>query len=1240
MNTHRRIHAHFAPSPRGGDGSGWKLGLAIAIAGALPHLPLLARQASQPSVSAQAPAVSAARPCRVRGVVTSGPERLPGVAVTVREGETVRGLTSSDIDGSFTVALPSGAYLVRLELSGFAAVERRVTLGTTPCDATVDADMTLASRVPGATLPPAPPAAPVAAGGARGGVQDGRGFPGGGFPGGGFPGGGRGGRGAAAPRFQTLTVEQAATAAGADDAVLSATLRPEDDPATRLLPPGFAAGTADDAVTVSGTVVQLDRALIDQRAAALARGEFGLGDTPLGPQVAAGFAQVGVGDTLGPAGGGRGGGGGGGFGGLGGRGGGSAFQVNATYGLGGSMFDAAPYSLRGEPVTKRDYLQQNFSTTLGGALKIPGVYDGTNRTTYNLSYTAARNGNLFDQYATVPSEAYRRGDFSASAVPIIDPLTGSPFAGNQIPAERMSAAALALLPFIPAANLPGDTRNFHLSETTRSTTDTISLRISHTLTQPQAGRGGRGGGRGGGAAGGRGAGGNTAAGTTGAAAGSTPGSAPPAGAGNTAGSPAGQTAPPGPAAQPAAGQGGAGRGGPGAAGPGRGGRGTFAPPLNVSVSATLNYRHNDGDRSNVFPSLAGTTRGTTVSVPFNLNIRAGRSMHAISGSVSRTSSTTLNDFAFTRNVASEAGITGVATDPFDWGVPSLSFGTFTGLRDTAPSRRLDRSWQLTYGLTRPAGTHNWRVGGSYQTQLNRTQSDSNARGTFTFTGLYTAGGLSTVRGSGQDFADFLLGLPQQATRQYGVTTDDISSLVTIRGRQFNLYVQDDWRWKARWTINYGLQYDFVQPYTETSGRMVNLDASSDFTSVAAVMPGEVGPYSGLYGSGLVNTDWNNLAPKVGVAWRATNRAVVRFGYGLSYNSGSYSTIARNLYQQPPFFRTATVTGTLDDPLLLTDAFSGIASGTITNNYGIDRDYQLGLIHQWNVDYSRTLLSSWNVGATYIGTRGANLDMLRAPNRGPDGLRIPDVQSFTWQSDDGSSYMNGLSVRLQKRQTRGISGSVSYTLSKSRDNTTATGGNATVAQDDRNLDAEWALSNFDRRHQFTGSANLELPWGRNRRWLANGGWLAQVVGDWSMSANLTVQSGTPLTARCSSCAANVAQGVVGTLRANYTGAAIGLSDPTIDQYFNTSAFSIPAVGSFGNSLRNMIVGPGSRALNAQFTRDVALGGTRNVSLTVNANNLLNLVNYGGIDTNVNSPTFGQVTSVNGRRSVRVNMRFRF
>ena len=94
------------------------------------------------------------------------------------------------------------------------------------------------------------------------------------------------------------------------------------------------------------------------------------------------------------------------------------------------------------------------------------------------------------------------------------------------------------------------------------------------------------------------------------------------------------------------------------------------------------------------------------------------------------------------------------------------------------------------------------------------------------------------------------------------------------------------------------------------------------------------------------------------------------------------------------------------------------------------------------------------------------------------------------------------------------------------------------------------------------------------------------------------------------------------------------------FFNPLAFSVPAAGTFGNSGRNVITGPGSHTVSAQFTRDVVLGGNRTMSINVAANNLLNTVNFASIDTNVNSATFGKVLSVQGMRTVRINLRFRF
>ena len=124
------------------------------------------------------------------------------------------------------------------------------------------------------------------------------------------------------------------------------------------------------------------------------------------------------------------------------------------------------------------------------------------------------------------------------------------------------------------------------------------------------------------------------------------------------------------------------------------------------------------------------------------------------------------------------------------------------------------------------------------------------------------------------------------------------------------------------------------------------------------------------------------------------------------------------------------------------------------------------------------------------------------------------------------------------------------------------------------------------------------------------------------------------------ATDIAQGTNGTLRANYDGSAIQVHDPTIDLFFNTAAFSVPRAGTFGTAGRNIIIGPGSRQLNAQVSRDLRMGRTRALTMQLNASNLLNMVNYQAIDTIVNSPTFGQVLSVRPMRSMQLVLRYRF
>ncbi|MDQ3486372.1 MAG: TonB-dependent receptor [Acidobacteriota bacterium] len=1068
------------------------------------------------------------------GRVTSGATPLPGVALVVTTGTAVAAATSTEPDGTYQLALPAGTYQVKAELTGFVPVDRAMTLTGDPCGAQVaDLQLALQPRAPRAAA-----AAPAAAG--RG-------------------------------RFETLNVQ---TQQGAAAAEAGQPERETIDAATRLLlPPGFSTEGPTESLAVSGNMAGMDRGMLGERFEAMGRGEI----DPVTGELTQGFGPPGQGGRGGPGGGRGGAGGPGGRGGrgdfqIGGRGARQrAYNVQANYNFSGSPLESDPYQLRpGNTPSSRSYNRQSFGFTVGGPVRLPG-YNGQRRTTFTATYNGNRGDQLFDQYATVPTEAMRSGDFSSLSAQLFDPATGQSLENNRIPAASLNAGSVSLLRFIPLPNLDGTSRNFRYTTTTDTVSDNVNLRVTHNFTQAAAGRGGPGG------------------------------------------------------------RGGAGGGRGGAAG--RGGRANQG--VSVVMNAQLQYRRNDNEQNNVFPTLGGTSTGSSLSTPVSFNIMRRRTMHNVNLNFSRSTSGAQGRYSNLEDVAGNAGITGISTDPLDWGVPTLSFSSLTSVRDVSPNQRTDTRFTAGYTLTQPWRAHTLRIGGDVRIDQADSRSDANARGAYTFTGLYSSGGSAAARGGGLDFADFLLGLPQQATVQYG------PGEVQMAGRSLSLFVQDDWRKSAALTFNLGLRYELLWPFYEANGQMANLDVPADFSAAAAVLSGQAGPFTGAFPTALLRADTNNLAPRVGFAWRAAPGTVVRGGYGISFNAGSYASIARQMVAQPPFAVTDTQLGTATDPLTLQAAFAGSTPDETKNNYGVDKDYDLGLVQTANVDLSKDLRQVWNVGASFTRTRGSSLDIVRAPNRGPDGLRIPDVQPFLWQTSDGSSVLNALALRVRRRPVRGLGGGISYTLAKSRDNASTVGGGGTiVAQNDQDLDAEWGLSSFDRRHQFAADTSIELPFGANRRWLNNGGVWARLLENWRATATFTRQSGTPYTPRVQAAAADVARGVSGTLRANYSGQDIQLNDPAIDLFFNTAAFTVPSVGTFGSASRNLIIGPGSRQLDAQFSRDVRLGSTRVLSINLNATNLLNMVNYAAIDTVVNSPTFGQVTSVRPMRAMQLGLRFRF
>jgi hypothetical protein len=1117
------------------------------------HSHLLRAQATEQTGS------PAANGRTIHGVVKSGNMPIPGAEVSASNAATKQQVNAwTDVDGSYQLRIPAdGSYSVRVQMAAFAGSTREVLVDATHQDMQANFELILLSRAREAHTEQQRSAGAA----------------------------GRGG-------FQNLSVFQ--SGAGQDTSGGSAS----DVVPSGMPVPGIAADSATESVAVSGNTSNSFNAMsadeMQQR----------FNDAR---QQGGGFGGGGFG---GP-GGGRGGGGFGGGGGamiFGRRG----FDINRPhgslyYGVGDSALNASPFSLTGQPTEKPAYLQNSFGGSVGGPLNIPHIYHGGSKTFYFINYNGKRAENPFDQFSTVPTLLERNGCFSQTQeicdsgsiggqqIEIFNPVTNTPYPGNQIP--QINSVAQGLLQYIPLPNLPGNYQNFHYVTSANSDSDDLNIRLNHSFGAAPAG--------------------------------------------------------------------------------GRRGGGRNAPRNSLQFGS--HYHGSGANLTNPFPSVGGTTSVRSFDVPISYTRSIGKLTNIVRADFNRSRSRTQNLYAFDDNITGAIGITGVSQNPFDWGLPNLSFTDFASLQDTTPSLTRNQTYTFSDNVIWNHGKHTWRWGGDFHRVQVNTETDGNPRGSFVFTGVNTAqldSSGNPVPGTGYDFADFLLGLPQQTSEQFLGQSQQTAGFTNgnhFRGNYWDLYAQDEWKMRANLTLNLGVRYEYVSPLTEIDDRLVNLDLSPGVLTqtlpfnVTPVSPGQPGPYYGPLPASLVRPDRNNFAPRIGFAWKPFSKTVVRGGYGINYNTGAYQGIAQQLALQPPFATTATNVQTAPGELTLQNGFP--AATGITNNYAVNPNYRLGYVQIRNLDIQQQIRPTLLLNIDYTGTKGTDLDILEAPNRTPTGILISGVDAFTYESSVADSEANAGSVRLRKRLAKGFSIGGLYTFSKSLDDASSIGAGATsaastpglgaggtgaagstptanagasnVAQNPLDLSAERGLSSFNQTHKFTADYLVELPFGHDKRWLTGNSPLRAVLGDWQWSGDWTIASGLPFTPRLLGEVDDVNAGTNGTLRADLVpGQSVSLPHPSIAEWFNTAAFVAPAPGTYGNARRNSIIGPGSKVFDMAFTKLFPLKESRMLEFRAQATNIFNIPNYSSIDTNLSSPTFGRVTAVGAMRQFTMTARFRF
>ena len=612
-------------------------------------------------------------------------------------------------------------------------------------------------------------------------------------------------------------------------------------------------------------------------------------------------------------------------------------------------------------------------------------------------------------------------------------------------------------------------------------------------------------------------------------------------------------------------------------------------------------------------------------------------------SFSRMSMYDTPESAFQNNVIQQLGIEGLTSNPANYGLPYFQLADYSLVTDdpTLPQVQRDNFWNLSDSVSWTRGAHTIKTGFDWiHFQLNYQQNEM-ARGSYTYTGAFTSAN-GTPGSTGDALADFLLGFPENTSRNEGNTQ------AYLRQNSFGGFVQDDWRVSPRLTLNLGLRYEYVTPYTETRGNLLNL--------VYAAGPNPPPPQLERV-TQAVSPDTRNFAPRLGLAWRlpqlpfSKGETVFRAGYGIYYSP----EIAVEIYDL--LLNGILVQNNLTDgsqaPILTTrNGFPQTASTGLPTYFGIDPHAPTPYVQQWNAGFQHEFAGHILGEVSYVGSKGTHLGRFRQFNTplqtetGADlSPRPGDLQSLrTWpslgeiiqrQHISNSSY-NALQAKAEKRLTGRVSLLASFVWSKSIDDadTVIPGFYESVgAQDENNLRLERGLSSFNVGRRISGGYVIGLPAVRA---------FGPVLRNWQLTGTVTLQDGMPVNVFYDAYdpantglpnRPNIVPGVSLTLPR---------SQRTTREFFNTAAFTAPAPYTFGNAGRNIVNGPGNNIFDMALHRRFRMRERGALEFRAEAFNIFNHPNWGipGPYVDFGAPFFGGILGVGDPRRLQFAIRYDF
>ncbi len=891
-------------------------------------------------------------------------------------------------------------------------------------------------------------------------------------------------------------------------------------------------------------------------------------------------------------------------------------------------FSSATRSATNPSPGKTPYRQNQYGFTLGGPVQIPKIFNGKDRLFFMSNWEGYKSRRTTTNYAGVLTPEMRNGDFSsilAYGYALADPttrtgtypnITQTLFTNNQIPASRLSAGSKVLLGFVPMPNQTTTSgglpyRNYQYSQTNPNDKDTITERID----------------------------------------------------------------------------------------------------FNESSSSQWFGRYSWNDESSfaVLPTMTGVDG----------NVLYTRASQWVLSNVRTLSPTKVNEARFgynslfnniTQQLAGKVNVNEAlgtpfkVTDPNSWGIPNIGMAqnlSGWGNPTSSPFQINDKYYQWVDNFSWIVGKHSLRMGGEYRYDEFPQVGNEFPRGQFYFSSQFTnsikaTGPTTATQSGGYTGADFMLGDTYNAIAAVSLVQTD------FRSSEWAAYIDDSWKVTPHLTVSLGFRWEVAQPMFDKLGLEPNVQIKEAVPNVANVQDQSLHPvfvrtgtsgdfydginfrYASYYstqsakpagilyplqtvrdgrmGSRLIDTNYHDFSPRIGIAWSPSDKWAVRAGFGRFFSiesknsifdlsramGGRTGSVAPTTYGVPTFsytdfINTASLPVTL--PLGLT--------------WGVNQHLPDSNSMTFVLNVQRTLGKATTAEVGYSGSLHRHLQYMTNMNQGILNASLPVVQRLPypeWGASgiafidaDGIGSYHGLAGKLTQRFGTNLNTLLSYTWSKALDTSSNIRGTSVdiTPQDAKcALECEKAPSAFHVPHRFVASILYSLPVGKGQKFLNHGGVANQVVGGWQVSTITTLQSGGVV--NTSSWDSGGTTFVTNATRLNcVAGVDPVLPNPNQNGWYNPAAFANPIAGTFGSCGRNNLRGPWRGTEDISITKLFPIAERKSLEFRTemfNAPNHVILNNPSASWNNGSSPTpsanLGKITGAGNMRQIQFALKFNF